>query len=155
MSRILNPDVHLRGLRTLIRLAPAERGLLLRAVLLVGMIRLALWIVPLRRVRQLMRACEGMPLSVAADLPVSSLEWAVRAASRCIPMASCLTQSLALQFLLMRAGRSSQLHIGVRKDPQTVFQSHAWVECAGCTLLSKPSDLVGYSRILALEDLSN
>jgi Transglutaminase-like superfamily len=151
---ILNAGLRLRGLRTLGRLAPVERWLLLRAVLLVGAIRVALWVVPFRRVRQFMRACERVPLSVPVDLPVPRLVWAVRSASRRIPMASCLTQSLALQFLLIRTGRSAQLHIGVKKDPQTGFQAHAWVESAGCTLLSTPSEVVGYSPILALEDLS-
>jgi hypothetical protein len=109
---------------------------------------------PFRRVRQFLRACEPMVLSTPVDLPVSRLVWAVRAASRRVPMASCLTQSLALQFLLIRAGHSSQLHIGVKKDPQTGFQAHAWVESAGCMLLSTPAEVVGYSRMLALEDLS-
>jgi len=141
-------------LRTLRRLTPTERGLVLCTLLLVGAIRLALWVVPFRRVRQFMRACERAPFRVPAEMPVSRLVWAVRAASRRIPMASCLTQSLALQFLMIRAGRSSQLHIGVKKDPQTGFQAHAWVEHGGCTLLSTPSEIVGYSPILALEDLS-
>ena len=144
----------MNSLRTLRRLPPAERGLVLRAVLLVGVIRVALWGIPFRRVRQFIRACECVPLSVPVDLPVSRLVWAVRSASRHIPMASCLTQSLALQFLLIRTGRSSQLHIGVRKDPQSGFQAHAWVESGGCTLLSTPSEVDGYSRILALEGLS-
>jgi len=142
------------GLRTLRQLPPTERGLLLRTVLLVGAIRTALWLVPFRRARQFMRACKRLPLRVPEEMPVSRLVWAVHAASRRIPMASCLTQSLALQFLLIRAGRSSQLHLGVKKDPQTGFQAHAWVEHGGCTLLSTPSEIVGYSPILALEDLS-
>ncbi len=109
-------------------MAPAERRLALCALLLVGAIRVALWVVPFRRVRQFLRAFERMPFSVPADLPAPCLVWAVRAASRRIPMATCLTQSLALQFLMTRAGRPAQLHFGVRKDPQTGFQAHAWVE---------------------------
>ncbi len=65
-------------------------------------------------------------------------------------MASCLTQSLALQCLLARSGRSSQVHIGVKKDAAAGFQSHAWVECEGRMLLSAPYEVAEYSRLLAL-----
>lgn len=137
-------------IRTLMSLAPAERGLILRTLPLVAVIRAALWVVPLRGVGRLMRACEHLPFSVPNDLPVSRLEWAVRAASRRVPAATCLTQALALQFLLVRSGRSSEVHIGVRKDAEAGLQSHAWVECDGRTLLSAPSEIIGYSRLLAL-----
>jgi hypothetical protein len=137
-------------LRTLVSLPPSERGLVLRTLPLVAAIRVALWLAPLQRVRRLIRACERLPFSVPADLPVARLEWAVRAVSRRVPMASCLTQALALQFLLVRSGRSAEVHIGVRKDTKTGFQSHAWVECEGRMLLSEPSEIIGYSRLLAL-----
>ena len=137
--------------RTFARLPPSERGLVLRTLPLVVAIRVALWVMPLRRVRRLLRASEGLSFYVPNDLSVSRLEWAVRAVSRRIPMASCLTQSLALQFLLARTGRPSEIHIGVKKDMETGFQSHAWVECDGCMLLSAPSEVVVYSRLLTLK----
>lgn len=138
-------------LRTFVRLPPAERGLILRTLPLVAAIRVALWVAPLRRVGRMIRACERLPFSVPRDLPVARLEWAVRAASRRIPMASCLTQALALQFLLFRGGRSSEIHIGVRKDAEAGFQSYTWVECEGRMLLSTPSEIVAFSRLLALD----
>jgi Transglutaminase-like superfamily len=137
-------------LRTLVKLPPCERRLVLRTLPLVAAIRAALWVVPLRRVGRLMRACERLPFSVPVDLPVSRLEWAVLAASRRIPMASCLTQALALQFLLVRSGHASEIHVGVRKDDEAGFQSHAWVECEGRMLLSTPSEITGYSHLLGL-----
>jgi hypothetical protein len=137
-------------LRTLVNLPPSERGLVLRTLPLVAAIRVALWVVPLRRVGRLMRACKRLPFSVPDDLPVSRLEWAVRAASRRVPMASCLTQALALQFLLGRSGHFSEVLIGVRKDMEAGFQSHAWVECEGRMLLSAPYEVAEYSRLLAL-----
>jgi transglutaminase superfamily protein len=125
--------------------------MVLRTLPLVVAIRAALWVLPLRQVRRLIHACERLPFRIQPELPVSRLEWAVRAVSRRIPMASCLTQSLALQFLLARTGRTSEIHIGVKKDMETGFQSHAWVECEGSMLLSAPSEVVVYSRLLALE----
>jgi Transglutaminase-like superfamily len=138
-------------LRTLLSLPPSERALVLRTLPLVGAIRVALWILPVRQVWRLIRAAERLPFSVPANLPVSRLEWAVRAASRRVPMASCLTQSLALQFLLVRTGRSSEVHIGVRKTPAAGLQSHAWVECEGRMLLTAPHEVFEYSRLLAIE----
>jgi hypothetical protein len=150
VPRKLDPGFRMIPLRTFVSLPPVERGLVLRTLPLVAAIRVALWVVPLRRVGRLIRACEHLPFSIPADMPVSRLEWAVRAASRRVPMASCLTQALALQSLLVRSGRSSEVHIGVRKDAEAGLQSHAWVECEGNMLLSAPSEIIGYSRLLAL-----
>ena len=111
---------------------------------------MALWVVPLRNVRQLNHAFERLHFAVPADLPLSRIVWAVQAASRRIPMATCLTQSLALQCLLARTGRASEVHIGVKKDAEAGFQSHAWVECEGSMLLSAPYEVAEYSHLLAL-----
>jgi hypothetical protein len=133
-----------------VNLPPTERALIRLTVPLVATIRIALWLVPLRRVSRLIGMFERMRFSVPSELPVSRLEWAVQAASRRIPMASCLTQALALQCLLARSGRSSEIHIGVKKDAEAGFQSHAWVECEGALLLSAPYEVADYSRLLAL-----
>ena len=146
-----NGGFRLIPLRTFASLPPTERGLILRTLPLVAAIRVALSVAPLRRVRQMTGACERLHFSIPSDLPVSRLEWAVRAASRRVPMASCLTQALALQFLLASSGRASEIHIGVRKDAKAGFQSHAWVECEGRMLLSTPSEIAAYSRLLALD----
>jgi hypothetical protein len=151
LDRRLDGEFRLIPLRTFVSLPRAERRLILRTLPLVAAIRVALWVAPLRRVGRMIRACERLPFSVPSDLPVSRLEWAVRAASRRVPMASCLTQALALQFLLARSGRSSEIHIGVKKDAQAGFQSHAWVECEGRMLLSTPSEIAEYSHLLALD----
>jgi hypothetical protein len=101
-----------------------------------------------------MRRFERLPLAIPLDLPTSQLAWAVSSVSRNIPKATCLTQSLALQFLLNRSGRPSQLHFGVRKDSKAGFQAHAWVESEGSTLLSTEAEVVAFSHLMALEDFS-
>lgn len=142
---------HWLPLKTFSNLPTAERSLILRTVPLVAAIRMTLWIIPLRRVRRLAKTFEWLHFAVPADLPVSRLEWAVRAASRRIPMATCLTQALALQCLLARSGRNSEVHIGVKMDTEAGFQSHAWVVCEGRMLLSEPDEVADYSPLLALE----
>jgi len=140
------------GLLTLARLRPDERGLALRALLLVTCIRVALWIMPFKQLRRLTDDWKSVPLAVSHEMPISRLVWAVRAASRRVPGASCLTQSLALHCLLTRAGHQSQLRIGANKDQEGRFQAHAWVEYEGEPLLSSAGEIASYAHVLAMED---
>lgn len=48
-----------------------------------------------------------------------------------VPGASCLTQALALQWLLARAGHGSDLNVGVARDADGTFRAHAWLTCNG------------------------
>ncbi len=142
----------MKGLLTFTRLEPAHRALVSRTLVLVAATRVALWLLPVRRVQELIGDGSWVPFSVRADLPNYRLVWAVQAASKRVPRATCLTQSLALHCLLTRAGRPSQVHIGVKKDAGTGFQSHAWVEYEGGPLLSTPAEVLAYSRVLSLQD---
>lgn len=145
----------MNGLRTLARLEADERGLALRALALVLAIRIALWVVPFQRLQRAVSpggSWERLPISVSADMPVSRLVWAVRAASRRIPAASCLTQSLALHYLLTRAGHRSVIRIGAAKEADAGFKAHAWVEYEGQPLLSAPEEVARYVRIFTVED---
>ena len=128
-------------------LSSAERGLLLKAGILLAVYRIALWVLPWNR----MAVSRPSPAESRADRSsVESLEWAVRTARRMVPFATCLTQALALHHLLARAGYESSIHIGVAKTAGRGFEAHAWVERAGVTLLSSPSEVAHYSRLLAL-----
>jgi hypothetical protein len=143
------------GLRTLARLQPSERRLILSSLFVVIVIRIALWVLPFLRLQRSIRSRRSrwyLPFPVPPDTPVARLVWAVRAASRRVPMASCLTQSLALQLMLARAGHPSQLRIGIHKDLNTGFHAHAWVDWAGTTLLSTPSELERYILLFSSEE---
>jgi hypothetical protein len=123
-------------LDTFISLSPGERRLLMTAFPLVIMVRLALWAFPSRfivqRVRRLglERAGTGVRRATVADLT-----WAVEAASRRIPHASCLTQAVAAQLLLRRNGWTSQLCLGVARRGAEGFFAHAWIEHEGKVVL--------------------
>ncbi|SRR6266403_3419298 len=144
----------MKGLRTFIGLEPGERRLVWQTLLLVAAIRVALWILPFQRLHRVVGSWNSrkhLPLSIPTDMPVGRLVWAVRAASRRIPAASCLTQSLALHCLLARAGHRSEIRIGVAKNAEAGFQAHAWVEYAGQPLLSIPEEVERYVRLLTVE----
>ena len=121
----------------------------LRAAAAVACARIALWILPFRSVCGFV--C-GLP--VASDVrdgsSVSALQWSVRVAARRIPLASCLTQALALRWLLVRAGHPASLHIGVAKSGARGFAAHAWVESRGEILLGSEREASGFVPILAL-----
>lgn len=142
----------MKGLLTFTRLPSEERRLGLRTLLLVAAIRVALWVLPFNRVQRVIGSWEHVPLYVPPGMPVTRLVWAVRAASRRIPAATCLTQSLALHCLLTRAGHRAEIRIGVAKDTEAGFGAHAWVEYAGQTLLSGPEEVERYVRIFTMED---
>ena len=140
-------------LRRYLRLPHAERALLPRLAVLVAVIRVALWVSPFTTVQKLLggRALQALVPPTLAEWPVTRLVWAVETISRRIPSATCLTQSLALQFLLTRAGRSSALRIGVARTGARGFQAHAWVECEGRTLIDRPEDVAFYTPLASWE----
>jgi hypothetical protein len=133
------------------RLTSADWMLLVRTGLLVAVIRLLLSVRSWPSALRLVRALPAHLSSVRSrGFSAERLAWAVRHSSRLVPAATCLTQSLALQCALTAAGLSSRVEIGVAKEPGSEFQSHAWVEHAGRTLLSPPAEVLRYSRLLTV-----
>jgi hypothetical protein len=106
---------------------PSEILAVLHAAVWVCAVRIALWIMPLRRLRPLADYFGTRVMRPERAPSANHLSWAVSAASRYIPQASCLTQAIALHILLKRAGYPSRVRIGVAKE-HGKFASHAWVE---------------------------
>jgi hypothetical protein len=115
-------------LRELFRLSRNRRRLLLEAWSLVVLSRLSLWTLPKRTVKRALSASSPTPGSDAPQESIEQLMWAVSAAARRVPRASCLTQAIAATTLLARHGHRSTLRLGVRKDEQNRLHAHAWVE---------------------------
>jgi hypothetical protein len=126
-------------LHKFISLPAADRDLLVRAAFLVGVVRMGLSLLPSRAVLRAF-AWHGQPAPIHRDaarehrassspVPVHRLVWAIRAAARYVPAATCLTQAVALQWLLVRSGYAPRIHLGVRKGTEARFEAHAWVEC--------------------------
>jgi hypothetical protein len=110
------------------RLPAADRSLLIRSACLLGVARIALWILPLQIARRVVaRLAPRAPGAPAAD----HIGWAVTAARRVVPRATCLPQALAGEALLVRNGHAAELIVGVAKTPQGGLEAHAWVESGG------------------------
>ena len=73
----------------------------------------------------------------ASRYTIEEIAWAVRAVSRYVPNATCLTQALVVQRLLMRSGHRCRLQLGVAKDAVHGFAAHAWVECGGRVVIGE------------------
>ena len=131
----------MRALTEFVRLSREKRVLLLKAVCVVGSVRLGLSVLPFRTVRRVVdRLAQS---SVAApsgetDL-VENVVWAVEVASRRIPEASCLTQALASQIFLRRRGYPAMLRIGVAPDESGDVGAHAWIELEGRIIIGGSS----------------
>ena len=100
--------------------------LLASAVLTVATFRLLLWIVPLRRLRNMV---DRVPLRPdRQNVDPARVGRAVSGAGHRIPYADCLPRALATQYLLRRRGIVSNFCIGVRSEAGA-FTAHAWITC--------------------------
>ncbi len=119
--------------RRWLALTPAEQISFVFVLLLVAVVRAGLWLLPSSASLKLVRRiATGDPGRARARRPQADrLTWAVAAASRRIPHATCLTQAVSAQLLLRHFGYPSQLCLGVARSTNGVFAAHAWVESSG------------------------
>ena len=110
-----------------LRLPSADRALLVRSGLLVGVARVALWLFPFNVVRRSLAPRRRARTQATAE----KIGWAVSAAARLVPRGNCLPQALAAESLLLRNGHPVELRIGVVKTEREGFEAHAWVESGG------------------------
>jgi len=121
-------------LRRLLRLPAAERRLLVRAAVLLAAVRVALVVLGWPVVRRL-TARAARPVAGVADVPPALLQQAVERAGRHVPGAACLAQAIALQILLGRRGRATDLRLGVAHGEGRRLEAHAWLEAEGRVLI--------------------
>ena len=104
-------------------LSSSDWRLLIETTMVVIAARVALSLTGVRGARPTVRHLAGF--TGASD--TARMPWAVACVSRRIPGASCLTQALALQAMLARAGRACRIEVGVAREDE--FEAHAWVVC--------------------------
>jgi len=138
----------MKRIRQIAALPPAERWMLLRALVQVATVRIALAAMPFGLAYRLVRARESSRRRYT--VPVRRLAWAVQAAGRRVPGASCLVQALALHRLMTQAGHAGTLHVGVARNDGRGVDAHAWVEHRDSIVLGDCGDVGRYATILAL-----
>ena len=128
----------MRSFARFVRLPPGDRRLVLAAAGSVAAVRVALWVLPFRSVLGVIRSV-GASRRAGAVTP-ERVVWAVEAAARGVPRATCLVRALAAQALLARRGHPSQLRLGVARGASQAFEAHAWLEQDGQVLIGGGSE---------------
>ena len=125
------------AMRTLTKISLSECGLLFVALPVVLSVRFALWLLPSPTIVRALRRYESAHGSEAALRRVSleRIIWAVEAAAKRIPRATCLTQAIAASMLLRRFGYHAQLCLGVAHGEDGSLRAHAWLEREGRAVL--------------------
>lgn len=144
----------MRRLHKFVHLTKRDRRLLVSAALLLGTIRLGLWLLPFQTLRHLLAGITQTPdkLQKTDRVCVDKVVWAVAVASRYMPGGvKCLARALATQVLLGQRGLRAQLHIGVAKSEAGQLEAHAWVESQGKVVIGGLKDLGRYTRLPTLE----
>jgi hypothetical protein len=82
---------------------------------------------------------------------VALAEWVDRVLRRLPPpwRRTCLKRALILQYLLRRAGRAADLHIGVRRGEAGELIAHAWLAQDGKPHLEPDTPRVESFQVLA------
>jgi hypothetical protein len=143
----------MRCLRRFLTLSAAERRLIVKAFLLLALIKVGLKTLPFRTV------CRGLDLASRARVPVhdrlspTQIAWAVTATGRHLLGARpCLTQALAVRLLLIRRGHPADLQLGVVRNDDGPVHAHAWVESGGSIVVGGPeSEVSRFTRLLAAD----
>jgi len=142
-------------LRTLLRLPSADALMLARAAALVGVTRVALWVVPYRWVQGALdprRAWNAAPADPAEAARFRRrVVWAVGAAARrMLPKKPCLTQALVARWLLARGGQPAEMKIGVTFGDRRDLLAHAWLEQGGQVILGGADSPARYTPLRAV-----
>lgn len=124
-----------------------------RAVWMIGIVRLGLWLVPFDTLRRWVERT-ARERATAGRASEEQIVWAVARASHYVPGAhSCLPRALAAHVLLRREGHPSDLRIGVALDEHKKLQAHAWVESRGKVVIGD-TDLTRYTPLPSVSQSS-
>ena len=145
----------MRRLRKFLALPAAERGCLLEAACWLGLARLAILVLPFRRVapflgRHMARSPEQAG-AAPADL-LDRLSWALATTSRRLPWGcKCLAQAMAGKAMLQRRRLPSTLYLGLAKEGEAQLQAHAWLRC-GQRILTGRQGMIGFTIIASFAE---
>lgn len=124
--------------RTWSGLSRVERVLLAQAGALVGTVRVALWVLPSRWIIKYVTRLAGndaVRRPPSAQLP--EVLWAIEAAARRVPDATCLTQAVSALLLLRRHGYAARFCLGVARTKTGALDAHAWLERDGKVVIGR------------------
>jgi Transglutaminase-like superfamily len=119
-----------RKLGLLPGMSAAQRLLLVEAALFLALARLAILVIPFRRIVPWLERSPDAPQRDAVT--IATVRQAVEIASRNVPWnAVCLPQAMACKAMLARRGQGSALHIGAARGAGDGLMAHAWLVAGG------------------------
>ncbi len=128
---------------------PARRAaLLVQSGFLLLVAQVSLRLIGYRRTRGLLGRL-GWLTRGGRSRGLRSISWGVQRAAQLLPSRpQCLPQALVAERLLVAAGHSAELVLGVR-DPGDRFAAHAWVRSGGQLVVG--GDVSGYRVLQPVE----
>ncbi|MEO1429121.1 MAG: lasso peptide biosynthesis B2 protein [Cyanobacteria bacterium J06632_19] len=147
----------LRKLNKIFRLSPKDLYLFFVTFILLGTIRLGLWLIELSVLLKLVQKVSKpeFPLlginKIQSALSLEKIVSAINLATRNMPGgAKCLARALTVRTLMSRYAYSPELCIGVAKNEEK-FEAHAWIEYQGQVIVGFLPDLPRYIPLPSIE----
>jgi hypothetical protein len=120
-----------RKLERYVRESSGHRLLLCEALIALAIARIAMAILPFRRIAAWLGTAGAESLATITDEQLRlahSIGWAVGILGRRVPWdARCLAQALAATSMLRRRGMEGTVSFGARLDKTAGFEAHAWL----------------------------
>jgi hypothetical protein len=142
-------------LHKLLNLPLADRIYLLEAAVWLGCARLAILILPFRRIAPFLGRNMAQSLETedfANRELLDRISWAVTTASRHLPWdCLCLAQALAGKAMLKRRGVTSTLYLGLAKGEEASLLAHAWLRC-GNRILTGEREMAEFTIITSFTE---
>ncbi len=132
------------------RLSSAEKTLLVKVWILLGITRLCLSVFRFDILRKVLKGISPLVARGDQKFTDDQLVRIVGIASRYVPKATCLAQALTVHLLLKQSGRQASLYIGVNGVEGGHLNAHAWVKSRGKVITGGPK-LGDFTSLLTLE----
>lgn len=143
----------MRLLRKYVALDRESRRIAAQALVMVGLVRLALAVLPYRTVQAwLARSsqrpeAEGPPTTAQLRYGRRVVSAVEAVAKNVLADKPCLTQALVAQWFLARAGLETTLRIGVARGERRELKAHAWLERDGRVILGGSASPYEYTPL--------
>jgi len=135
----------MRRLYKFLNLTTRERFLLINSFLLLGFVRLGLWLLPYAFLKKILTVIGHTIAQNQTEIELGKIVRAVNISSFYSPgAAKCLARALTTEVLMKQQGYSPQLLIGVTKGEQKQLEAHAWIEERGKVVIGDLPDLVRF-----------
>jgi hypothetical protein len=117
------------------------------ALMVVAALRVGLWVLPFRVTRGLVSVLHR--IKIPGMRPgVGIIGWAVAAAAKRVPGATCLPQALAAHLLCGWSGHATTVQLGVIAGHSAGgFKAHAWVQGPEGIVIGKLADLERFTPL--------